>query len=120
LAYIYWSSDTTGHHETKINLATLTGTIIGQLVFGLLGDILGRRKLYGLELIFVVFGTVGLAGCGTGYGNSMSILGWLIYYRFFVGIGIGAEYPLAAVITSELVLPCITFRLFKWLTKRKT
>ncbi len=104
LAYIYWNGDDFGNHESAINLVTLGGSIVGQLVFGLLADLLGRRKLYGFELIFVIFGTVGLAGCGTGFGNSMNIMGWLIYYRFFVGVGVGAEYPLAGVITSECVL----------------
>jgi MFS transporter, PHS family, inorganic phosphate transporter len=89
LAYVYWSTDNSGSHETQINIVTLTGSIVGQLVFGLLADLFGRRKLYGFELIFVIFGTVGLAGSATGYGNSMDIMGWLIYYRFFVGIGIG-------------------------------
>ncbi|KAE9362960.1 MFS general substrate transporter, partial [Stipitochalara longipes BDJ] len=101
LAYIYWNGDDFNNHESTINLVTLGGSIVGQLTFGLLADLLGRRKLYGFELIFVIFGTVGLAGCGTGFGNSMSIMGWLIYYRFFVGVGVGAEYPLAGVITSE-------------------
>jgi PHS family inorganic phosphate transporter-like MFS transporter len=103
LAYTYWNGDDFSDHESTINLVTLGGSIVGQLTFGLLADLLGRRKLYGFELIFVIFGTVGLAGCGTGFGNSMSIMGWLIYYRFFVGVGVGAEYPLAGVITSERV-----------------
>jgi MFS family permease len=88
-------------YANKINLVTLAGSIIGQLVFGFLADLFGRRKLYGTELIFVIFGTLGLAGSATGFGNSMDIIGWLIYYRFFVGIGIGAGCPLSAVITTE-------------------
>jgi PHS family inorganic phosphate transporter-like MFS transporter len=104
LSYIYWDGDFASNHETNINLVTLIGSIVGQLTFGVLADLLGRRKLYGFELIFVIFGTVGLAGCGSGFGNSMSIMGWLVYYRFFIGIGVGAEYPLAGVITSEYVL----------------
>lgn len=31
----------------------------------------------------------------------MHILSWIVFYRFFLGMGIGAEYPLSAVITAE-------------------
>lgn len=93
LAYIYWPTETTSIYETKINLVTLTGSIVGQLVFGYLADKYGRRKLYGIELVFVIFGTLGLVQCSTGFGNSMSIVGWLVFWRFFIGVGIGGEHP---------------------------
>jgi PHS family inorganic phosphate transporter-like MFS transporter len=73
------------------------------LIFGFLADRYGRRKLYGLELIVVIFGTLGLVQSSAGYNGSMSVLGWLMFWRFFVGLGIGAEYPLSAVITAEFV-----------------
>jgi PHS family inorganic phosphate transporter-like MFS transporter len=57
--------------------------------------------LYGFELIVVIFGTLGVAQSSAGYNNSMSILSWMMFWRFFVGLGIGAEYPLSAVITAE-------------------
>jgi len=91
LADIYWPEETTSINETKINLVTLTGSIVGQLLFGYLADRFGRRKLYGVELIFVIFGTLGLVQCSTGFGNSMSITGWLVFWRFFIGVGIGGE-----------------------------
>jgi MFS family permease len=53
----------------------------------------------------VIFGTLGLVQCSAGYNGSMSILGWIMFWRFFVGLGIGAEYPLSAVITAEYVCP---------------
>lgn len=80
------------------------------LIFGYLADRYGRRKLYGVELIVVIFGTLGLVQCSAGYNNqSMDILGWLVFWRFFVGLGIGAEYPLSAVITAEWVFPITRF-----------
>jgi PHS family inorganic phosphate transporter-like MFS transporter len=81
----------------------LAGSLLGQLIFGFLADKFGRRKLYGLELIVVIFGTLGLVQSSAGYHGSMKILGWLMFWRFFVGLGIGAEYPLSAVITAEFV-----------------
>jgi PHS family inorganic phosphate transporter-like MFS transporter len=104
LAFVYWRHDMGGDRETAINAITLTGSLLGQLIFGFLADRFGRRKLYGLELIVVIFGTLGLVQSSAGYNNAtMSILGWLMFWRFFVGLGIGAEYPLSAVITAESV-----------------
>ncbi|KAF2088728.1 MFS general substrate transporter, partial [Saccharata proteae CBS 121410] len=109
LAFVYWKDDRHLDHELKINIITLVGSVLGQLIFGFLADRFGRRKLYGLELIVVIFGTLGLTQASPGYVEfvdghripSMSIMGWFMFWRFFVGLGIGAEYPLSAVITSE-------------------
>jgi MFS transporter, PHS family, inorganic phosphate transporter len=88
-------------HETAINAITLTGSLLGQLIFGFLTDKFGRKRLYGVELIVVIFGTIGFVQSSAGYNFSMSILGWIMFWRFFVGLGIGAEHPLSAVITAE-------------------
>jgi len=79
---------------------TLLGSVIGQLLFGLLADWYGRTKLYGIELVLVIVSTIGVATSNHGY-NDMSFLGLFVFWRFVMGIGIGAEYPLSAVITSE-------------------
>jgi MFS transporter, PHS family, inorganic phosphate transporter len=114
LGYIYWSDTTDGRPELDINITTLVGSIVGMLLFGVLADVYGRRKLYGLELIVVIFGTLGIVQASTGFGGSMSILGWLIFWRFFMGIGIGAEYPLSAVITAEYFTIFNLFHFTSW------
>lgn len=101
MAYVYWNDDIDADHETAINAITLTGSLLGQLLFGFLADKFGRKRLYGVELIIVIFGTIGFVQCSAGYNGSMNILGWIMFWRFLVGIGIGAEYPLSAVITAE-------------------
>ena len=101
LAYVYWTEDPTSHHETAVNVVTLGGSLLGQLLFGFLADKLGRKKLYGIELIVVIVGTLGVAQSSRGYDGSMAIMGWILFYRLVVGIGIGAECPLSAVITAE-------------------
>ncbi|KAH7026334.1 inorganic phosphate transporter [Microdochium trichocladiopsis] len=83
-----------------INLFTLLGSVVGQLLFGFLADFYGRTKLYGIELILVIVSTIGVATSSHGVGD-LSFLGLFIWWRFVMGIGIGAEYPLSAVITSE-------------------
>ncbi|KAK4212813.1 major facilitator superfamily domain-containing protein [Rhypophila decipiens] len=83
-----------------INLFTLFGSVCGQLLFGYLADRYGRTRLYGIELVLVIVSTIGVATSSTGYGG-MSFLALFTWWRFVMGIGIGAEYPLSAVITSE-------------------
>jgi MFS transporter, PHS family, inorganic phosphate transporter len=106
LAFVYWPEALDTRHETTINIVTLVGTIVGQLTFGYLADKYGRQKLYGFELLVVMVATLGLAQSSSGVsfgsnkGSSMSIFGWILFWRFIMGIGIGGEYPLSAVITS--------------------
>jgi MFS transporter, PHS family, inorganic phosphate transporter len=101
LGFVYWNSDVHSDHETAINSATLAGCIVGQIIFGALADHWGRRKMYGFELIILAVGTFGFVMASAGYNGSMNIVSWLIFWRFISGIGIGAGYPLSAVITSE-------------------
>ncbi|KAG5923078.1 hypothetical protein E4U61_004358 [Claviceps capensis] len=83
-----------------INVFTLLGSVVGQLLFGFLADYYGRTRLYGIELVLVIVSTIGVATSSRGVGD-LSFLGLFIWWRFVMGIGIGAEYPLSAVITSE-------------------
>ncbi|EFR02715.1 inorganic phosphate transporter PHO84 [Nannizzia gypsea CBS 118893] len=101
LAHVYWHGTMPMHIETGMRAATLLGTIIGQFVFGILADLYGRRKMYGFELLIVTLSTIGVTMASDGASGSMSIVAWLIVWRFIMGIGIGGDYPLSAVITSE-------------------
>ncbi|KAK4648786.1 uncharacterized protein QC761_113820 [Podospora bellae-mahoneyi] len=83
-----------------INFFTLLGSVVGQLLFGYLADKYGRTRLYGIELVLVIVSTIGVATTSTGYGD-ISFLALFTFWRFVMGIGIGGEYPLSAVITSE-------------------
>ncbi|KAK1276437.1 Inorganic phosphate transporter 1-11 [Acorus gramineus] len=84
------------------NLVTgvaLVGTLLGQLVFGWLGDKLGRKRVYGLTLVMMV----ACAICsGLSFGKSRTaVIGTLCFFRFWLGFGIGGDYPLSATIMSE-------------------
>ncbi|KAK3353052.1 major facilitator superfamily domain-containing protein [Lasiosphaeria hispida] len=85
--------------DTAIKLATSAGTVIGQLGFGTLADIVGRKRMYGLELILIIFATFGQALASSSL--SMNIIGLIIFWRVLMGIGIGGDYPLSSIITSE-------------------
>ncbi|XWS50409.1 hypothetical protein CRYUN_Cryun12cG0085100 [Craigia yunnanensis] len=84
------------------NLVTgvaLFGTLSGQLVFGWLGDKLGRKKVYGITLILMVICAI----CSSlSFGSTPeSVIGTLCFFRFWLGFGIGGDYPLSATIMSE-------------------
>ena len=55
--------------------------------------------MYGLELIIIIFAT--LAQALSSNSPSMSIVGVIIFWRVLMGIGIGGDYPLSSIITSE-------------------
>lgn len=103
---LYWPNDSRSDHDLGINVATLGGTIFGQLLLGFLADKLGRKKVYGWELLIVIVSSVGAAMASEGMSStegmsSMRITPWLVFFRFLTGVGVGAEYPTTAVITSE-------------------
>ncbi|CAG8824602.1 24902_t:CDS:2, partial [Racocetra persica] len=104
--------------DLGIKVATPVGTFIGQFAFGILADILGRKKMYGVELMIIVVATFACCLTANSYvysptasattpntfvSNSsvLSIQGLIIFWRVILGIGIGGDYPLSAVITSE-------------------
>lgn len=102
LAYVYWENDTGNWKSLVINEVTLVGTCIGMVLFGHLADRYGRKRLYGLELVIVIIATLGLTQVSGGYNQkSMDPFAWIIWWRFLLGIGIGAEYPLSALIAAE-------------------
>jgi PHS family inorganic phosphate transporter-like MFS transporter len=88
--------------NTAIKAATSGGTVIGMLLFGWLADRLGRRKMYGIELAIIVLAT--LAQSLAAPSVSVTLTGLLIFWRVTMGVGIGGDYPLSAVITSEYAL----------------
>src|SRR5215471_2546685 len=84
--------------DTAIKVATSGGTVLGQVGFGWLADMVGRKRMYGLELIIIIFAT--LAQALSSNSRSISIVGVLVFWRVFMGVGIGGDYPLSAIITS--------------------
>ena len=101
IGYLYWPQDSSSGHETGINCATLAGTIVGQVVLGIMADRKGRKKVYGYELLIVLLGSVFISAVSAGLNGSMSITAWLVCLRFVNGFGVGAEYPVTAAFTSE-------------------
>src|SRR5690606_23625510 len=69
------------------------GMAIGASVGGLLADRLGRRAVFALTLL--------VYGIATGASALVGGLVLLLVLRFFVGLGLGAELPVASTYVSE-------------------
>ncbi|XP_015969618.1 probable inorganic phosphate transporter 1-7, partial [Arachis duranensis] len=85
--------------SAAVNGVAFCGTLSGQLFFGWLGDKLGRKKVYGMTLMMMVICSI---GSGLSFGHSpKSVMATLCFFRFWLGFGIGGDYPLSATIMSE-------------------
>jgi PHS family inorganic phosphate transporter-like MFS transporter len=78
----------------------LAGTLCGQLLFGVLGDAMGRKKVYLYTLLLMIFCTVAQALSASTI-SGLGVVAVMCFWRYCLGIGIGGDYPLSAVITSE-------------------
>ncbi|KAG8373168.1 hypothetical protein BUALT_Bualt12G0143000 [Buddleja alternifolia] len=82
-----------------VNGVAFVGTLTGQLFFGWLGDKLGRKKVYGMTLMIMVICSI---GSGLSFSDKpTSVMATLCFFRFWLGFGIGGDYPLSATIMSE-------------------
>lgn len=85
--------------SAMVNGVALTGTLAGQLFFGWLGDKLGRKKVYGITLMLMCLCSI---ASGLSFGHTpKTVLTTLCFFRFWLGFGIGGDYPLSATIMSE-------------------
>ncbi|KAI8886160.1 MFS general substrate transporter [Backusella circina FSU 941] len=102
LGYVYYASNGNkmpSNIEGVIKGMSSVGTFFGQLLFGFLGDILGR-KIYGFELLIIIIGTINCATSSSAI-RGVSAIGFLGLWRLILGVGIGGDYPMSATITSE-------------------
>ncbi|CAJ2632993.1 inorganic phosphate transporter [Trifolium pratense] len=85
--------------SAAVNGVAFCGTLLGQLFFGWLGDKLGRKKVYGMTLMTMIICSV-CSGLSFGH-TPKSVMATLCFFRFWLGFGIGGDYPLSATIMSE-------------------
>ena len=87
------------YEKGALTSAALLGAVLGQLVFGALADILGRRTIFIATALIVTIASIGSATVVNT--ASVSIYTQLTIWRFVLGFGVGGEYPLAAAHTAE-------------------
>jgi len=83
--------------------AGFVGMAIGAGLGGLLADRIGRRQVFALTLLIY-----GLATGASALSGSIAVL---IAWRFVVGLGLGAELPVASTFVSEFAPPRIRGRI---------
>ncbi|XP_028780691.1 inorganic phosphate transporter 1-4 [Neltuma alba] len=85
--------------SSAINGVAFCGTLSGQLFFGWLGDKMGRKRVYGMTLMLMVICSI---ASGLSFGKQReAVMATLCFFRFWLGFGIGGDYPLSATIMSE-------------------
>jgi len=123
-----WQSEMTPRYQQQttdlkngVSNAALIGSILGQLFFGVAGDLLGRKWCFFLTSVLIIAGCLGSASSSGGsqvqgtlnaagaWGDTLSspisitenVYLQLSLWRFVLGFGVGGEYPLAGTISSE-------------------
>jgi MFS family permease len=76
-----------------VTSTALLASAIGAVLFGRVADMLGRKRIYGYEVLVLAAGALASA-------LSPNVW-WLIVFRFILGVGIGGDYPVSSTIMSE-------------------
>ena len=94
-----------------IGSATLAGLFIGTLGQGEFTDRFGRKAVYQFNLLLFGLATIVAALPPIPAIGFEPGLGWLLFFRFVAGIGLGAEQPLCFSYTAEYAPKAIRGRL---------
>ncbi|MBG6212193.1 MULTISPECIES: MFS transporter [unclassified Cryobacterium] len=88
---VTWAADASA--LSWVASAGFAGMAVGAALGGLLADKLGRKQVFALTLL--------LYGAATGASALAWSVGILLVLRFIVGLGLGAELPVASTLVSE-------------------
>jgi MFS family permease len=85
-------------HPSPVAVGLVTSTAllasaVGAVLFGRVADMVGRKRIYGYEVLILAAGAIASA-------FSPGIW-WLIVFRIILGVGIGGDYPVSATLMSE-------------------
>ncbi|TFK17021.1 phosphate transporter [Coprinopsis marcescibilis] len=89
------------HLEGFVKAGANIGSVIGQFAFGYAADALGRKKVYGKELMLIIIATILTLTTPTGQLSPDNSLIYLGVFRIILGIGVGGDYPMSASVTSD-------------------
>jgi PHS family inorganic phosphate transporter-like MFS transporter len=86
-----WNLSTT--QVSWVTGSAILGAFFGAVIFGRIADVIGRKSIYVLVAVIMIIGAVASA-LAPGF--------WfLVIARFVLGLGIGGDYPVSAVLMSE-------------------
>ena len=86
-----WHLSTT--QTSWVTGSAILAAFVGAMVFGRIADVLGRKVVYVTVAVIMIVGAVASA-------LAPGVL-FLIAARFVLGLGIGGDYPVSAVLMSE-------------------
>uniref|UniRef100_UPI003B642BC1 Phosphate transporter n=1 Tax=Serendipita indica TaxID=65672 RepID=UPI003B642BC1 len=101
LAQVYFpKTGLPAQRQDLMKAAANIGCVVGQVMFGVLGDSFGRKFVYGKELILIIVATI-FQMSAPSHWDGNRVLTWITICRVFLGIGIGGDYPMSATVVSD-------------------
>jgi MFS transporter, PHS family, inorganic phosphate transporter len=91
LVKVQWNLSTT--QTSWVTGAAILGAFVGAFVFGRIADVFGRKVVYTTVAAIMIVGAIASA-------LAPSFL-FLVIARLILGLGIGGDYPVSAVLMSE-------------------
>lgn len=95
LPFIEKDFELTATQIGEVAVAAIVGSLVGSLTLGAITDRIGRQKMLLIDVIIFLISSGGAA------------LAWsassLIFFRFLVGVAIGADYPISVAYITENV-----------------
>jgi PHS family inorganic phosphate transporter-like MFS transporter len=90
----------TDFEKSFISTMALFGSMIGQIIFGTLGDAISHRSMFLLSVSLMLLGSLvsGLLPFAASFYVALGMI------RFVLGFGIGGEYPLSAALGAQTVV----------------
>ncbi len=83
----------TSLETSLLSSVALLASVLGAIVFGRIADTMGRKFVYGYELLVLAAGAIASA-------FAPGVI-WLLIFRFILGVGIGGDYPVSSTLMSE-------------------
>jgi len=86
-----WDLSTT--QTSWVTGSAILAAFFGAVLFGRLADVVGRKRVYVVVALIMIAGAIASAAAPN--------FVWLVLARFVLGLGIGGDYPVSAVLMSE-------------------
>ncbi|KAK9460809.1 major facilitator superfamily domain-containing protein [Lipomyces oligophaga] len=85
----------------NVSSIAFAGTVLGQLSFGFISDYYSRKHGMIISTCILILFSILCSGAWGANGSIHGMLAALTAYRFFIGVGIGGEYPAGSVACAE-------------------
>ncbi|KAJ6479452.1 major facilitator superfamily domain-containing protein [Mycena vitilis] len=82
-----------------LKAAANIGCVVGQIGFGLAGDVFGRKAVYGIEMLVTTIATILIIAGPLSLGPGLFT--YITVFRAIMGIGIGGDYPMSASVVAD-------------------